>query len=490
MFSFTCPHCRAQLQLDDSSRGHRVVCGSCGEGVVIATSTAPTSSAPQLRSHTEWQPATSPAVSVVPRTLRRKKKNQAVNVVVHVLISLTALAAIAYLYVNRPMNPATPPTPVVIHRTIPRPVKPRPAAPVETAPLPVVIDESEPEPAAPPPEPVPQDDPFEGLPTFVDLPDANAGKSVILRDLPAPELSLLSNGPVAIDGATVLVDDLPAATMTVTDGALQFQWAKGVSDEEQAAVRNSVLELSSGGATHRIALRAPVRIKAPLLGLKASSLKLYGKCDHPPEPSGVLVAVQVGHLPTKGTTGSDLSRLKMRDEAIVSYESSVDVASKVTVRPSGNVLVAEIESQYVLPSGDVEPLTISRGNRVLKELEDLHAAAIEAEQSIGRLRTYRARLNSELNRAQGIRTMSGGYENPAIVAQKNAIIVRVQNELIATEQNIARAEELIERKPTIVKDLEAIGLVAELAQSLKDSPIPYRFYMLVGGHEVDLVIAE
>jgi hypothetical protein len=49
------------------------------------------------------------------------------------------------------------------------------------------------------------------------------------------------------------------------------------------------------------------------------------------------------------------------------------------VRAAANVLAADFETQYVLPSGDVEPLSISKGNRKLRELENLEAAAQDTQ---------------------------------------------------------------------------------------------------------------
>jgi hypothetical protein len=490
MFSFVCPNCNARLSLDDDARGRAVICGVCAKSVYIAATDA------QAAQPADSEPApVAPALNVIERPLRRRKKSPlatAVNICVHLAISATAVYAVYLLWarasssetntktvVNR-VEPGRSQPPIVRKKPQPRIIESRPEDP-----KPAIAAPAEPE---PPPE-----SPLNLLPAVIDLPAANDDNVAILCEAPSEtEVDLLSNDEnlhfladkVQLQGKTV-------AGLRLNEGLLEFRWTSP-SPEAEAAVRNAILRLSDRIAERYMALRSPLIIAAPKLELKAP-LRINGKCDAPPPSADVRFAFELP-LPIKSQEGADAAAMQNRDEAVLRYNSPVDVATRVRVRAAANVLAAEFETQYVLPSGDVEPLSISKGNRKLRELENLEAAAQDAHASIERLKSYQSRLGIQLQRAMNINTMvhsaAGSFENPALAAQKAAAIARIRDEIIATERNIARAQQLIDDHPAISRDLAAIKSVAEFAQSLKATPVPYTFYTMVAGQRVDLIIAE
>jgi hypothetical protein len=85
-------------------------------------------------------------------------------------------------------------------------------------------------------------------------------------------------------------------------------------------------------------------------------------------------------------TGTKPLGLKLKEAVVIphGHPNAIDAATELTMVKLGTVLAAELATQYVLPSGDVEPLTISRGNRRLRELEDLMAEIRKAPaESVG-----------------------------------------------------------------------------------------------------------
>jgi hypothetical protein len=487
MFSFVCPNCSARLSLDDEARGKAVICGVCAKSVFIATADA----APVDRPQAPVAPAT-PAITVVQRPSRRRKKSAlktAINLAVHLAISATAIY-VAYLLYVRPGT--APPRPKTIVKRVERP----PVAPrvdrIEPRPPAIEPPKVDAQPAPIEPEPIPES-PLTRLPATLDLPPASDDQIAIFGEAPAEtELELLSNSKDLVFIADkVQVGGKTVAGLRLNEGLVEFRWTRP-SPEGEAAVRNALLSLSDRVTERFVALRSPVRIAAPKLELKAP-LRIHGRCDAPPSPGEVRFAFDLP-LPIKSQDGADLAAMQHQDEVVLRYSSAVDVATRVRVRTAAKVLSAEFEMQYVLPSGDVEPLSISKGNRKLRELENLEAAAQDARGSIGRLRSYRSRLGVQLQSAMNIRTMvhsaAGSFENSALAAQKAAAVARIRDEIVATERNIARTQQLIDDHPAISRDLAAIRSVAEFAQSLKTTPVRYRFYTVVAGRQVDLIIAE
>ncbi|MBA3481846.1 MAG: hypothetical protein H0T51_08535 [Pirellulales bacterium] len=338
--------------------------------------------------------------------------------------------------------------------------------------------------------PRPQAEPFKDFPRYVELPPTNDDAITGLTGSVDAKLELLSlDDALAFEDSRIIYNGKTVAGLRIGDALVEFKWVKGAPSQSVAAVRNSVLKLTSADKTHHIALRSPVKAKAPVIELAQSSFRIYAKCDAPPHHSLVRFTFGLAdQLPVKVLEGKT-EGMKSGDEVLLQYDTSGDAATKVSVRPAGVVLCADFATQYLLPSGDVEPLTISRGNRKLKQLNSLHSQAINAQQSIGELRSYYQSLESSLRRAQSSGGARDGYA-PLVQAQMSVAAGNINREMVATNKQIIRAERLIEDKPSIEADLQEIREIADLAQSIKGTPIPYRFFMVVKGVEVDLVVAE
>lgn len=374
-------------------------------------------------------------------------------------------------------------------------MRPKPPPVDQETPQRITLRPSPPESEPSPPVSKPRIDPFEDFPAYVDLPPATDISTVGLMGRPRDAtLAILTNTEgLALDGEKLVHDKKTVAGLRIGDGLIEFRWMKDVAPDSMAAVRNSILKLEAADDEHCIALRSPVKIKAPVLELASSRFRIYGKCEAPPPPGDVRFMFTISaQLPVKERVGCDIEAMKAGDEVVLTYNFPGDAASKVSVIPSGKVLSAEVATQYVLPSGDVEPLTISRGNRKLKELERLREQSIAASNTISDLRSYRSRLNGQLRQVRYMNTIIPGtsMESPALAGQKATLIASIRDDMQATDQNIGRAELLIAKRPLIEKELVAIDAVAEVAQSLKGTPFPYKFFHVVGDVKVDLVIAE
>lgn len=424
-------------------------------------------------------------VKIVERSHRPRRKGPGLfNLAVHVAISC-GMAYVLYLIYQKAGTPQPTPAPVVKSAPVKPRVTPKPA-PQPVAPPIVEVPQEEPKPVVPPQPARPA---FEDAPPFVDLPPTNDDQITDLATVPdGVVLAIRSNREVVeLLDEKITVAGRVVAGLRVQDGQLEFRWAKP-TDGAAAIVRNSLLRLTAGNEQHAIALRSPVKVEAPKLELKGS-LKIVGKCEDPPPVADVRFAFTIP-VPTKAVEGDKPEAMAARDEVILRYDAAAPVATRVRVQPVGKVLRAEFESQYTLPSRDVEPLTIARGNRKLRELENLHADALDAQASLPRMRTYRSQLNGDLSSAQNMQTSYNGFENPVAVAQKATAIGNIQAEIVATDRNIAQAEQLVRDLPVIEQELQGIQLVAEFAQSLKNTPVRYRFYQVVDGQEIDLIVSE
>jgi hypothetical protein len=350
---------------------------------------------------------------------------------------------------------------------------------------------------APPPEPKPQPqkkgNPFRNYPAFVDLPDPKKNDTAILVGKPSrASLALITESDsLKLDGPRLAWGKKPVtvAGMRIGAAGVEFKWVAGAPDEAIAAVTNSLIELKAGGYSHRLALRLPEKVEAPKVDLKGARYRVVCKCKFPPPPESVRFdLIAAGQVATTKPLG-----LKLRDELTLQHGNGV--TTTVRMKQTGAVLAAELTTQYQLPSGDIEALTVSRGNRVLRQLENLAAEAVAAPAEISRLSSYRSRMRSQYANAESIsigsRFPGGGYmENPALHAQKASMMAQAEREVVAATKRIAYLQDLSQNRHGIETDLGAIRQVAELAQSLKGTPLSHRFYTVVDGHEVDLIVAE
>ena len=81
-------------------------------------------------------------------------------------------------------------------------------------------------------------------------------------------------------------------------------------------------------------------------------------------------------------------------------------------------------------------------------------------------------------------------DHAATATAKSARLRELQNGVVATQRKIQYAEQLIQQQEAIAADHEAIQQIAQLAQQLHETELAYRFYTVVDGHEVDVLVAQ
>lgn len=225
-------------------------------------------------------------------------------------------------------------------------------------------------------------------------------------------------------------------TFVLIDDVLCFSWRPGIDKIQELAMRNSLLRVKEGNVTHRAALRVPDHVDAIELDLKRPKVAHVFSCSHMPEIEQIFVDITdtsslPGHtslLPHYMASGADIERLTLGDAATLTYNSASAATTNLSIRDRQGRLLFVVNSQFTLPSGLADDLTILRGKR--KE-------------------QY---LKKELVDAQA-RKDSGG---------------------IATVQN----------------DIRALNEVARLVNNWKDGTrLPLRFFIEVDGHEIDLAKA-
>lgn len=482
MPSIVCPSCRALLSVDDALQGSSVACGSCGESVYVAKA--------------------SPVLITVAgnsATHRRAPKGslfRIVNACVHIAISLGTAYFGYRLYISRQ---AAPPPQQVVIRQAPAPRRiierhaPIPAKPRIDHPRPERLKPADDKPKAPP---LPAKPSLE-LPAFVALPPLDRKAVSQLVELPdSTEISLLPQSPsLLLDGVSVKSDGDLIAGMRVEAGWLEFRWTEP-TPESAAALANSVICLSIDGSKYFLSLRAPEYAEAPALDLEKTRIRINGKCATPPPVAETRIAFTgLSSLPSYTLEGVDPVTMKAGDEALLHYKNGSDAATRITVRKSGAMLVADIETRCRLPSSDFFVMSIRHGNSKLKKLTNLFADAEAAVANISRLRAYVRSVESDLSRARNINTFGTvngvRVQNPVLVAQKSALINRLERELVGAQNDVTDAEQLIRDKPLIEQDLAAVRLAAELAQSLHETKaLGYRIFSIVGEQQVTLIEGE
>lgn len=503
MLAFNCPACRTTINLPDSARGERIVCGHCGESVFVAASTTP-------RETTRQTLRESPQSSVEPgdewpdmrysgprRSIYARRKQQSLLPLLP-LIAISAVTTYAAwrMYdatVNRPPEPAAPSVAVAPPKVMPRRrATPPPQQGTNVKPVLPVISTG---PTPPPTPKPPKSSNFADFPTAIELPALDYGQMAVIATPGVDcKAELASNSTdLTQDGDRIFWKGDLVAGLRVEEGALQFRWMKDVPTEAEAAICNSIVRLRHGDDQRVLALREPAFGEPLLLDLKSAKHRVNCKCNWMPEAEEIRLAISLpDQLPVKSIDGPSVNALKDRDETILIYRFGGDAATKVTVKKAGETLAATFASQYVLPSGDVEPLAIARGSRVMKDLVDLQTAAVNAREALPKLRRYKGELQDALRRVMNQSTGQGNgrgayIENPVAAGQRFTGITQIQNEIAANENNIARAMQLIDNEPSVRADLDAMRAVEDLAKSINNSPLAYRFYILVDGHEVDLV---
>lgn len=415
---------------------------------------------------------------------RRRRKSALLGLIPYLLISGVTAYAAWRMYdatVNRPTPQPAPPMVVAPKKVQPRRVEPklRPRI-VESKPVapepPAVVE-------------VAKTKPLE-IPFAVTLPPSADGQLATLATVDGEcEISLATAADeLTLDGHALRWGKAVVAGVRAVDGSVQFRWMNGVPEDAVAAIRNSLLKIKAGNASYYMRLREPVEGEPLKLDMQAATHRVTIRCEALPPVGDIRCEISLqGQIPVKEVKGAAAKSIKVRDEAIVCYDFMGDAATKVTIKSNGEAVSLMLATQYVLPSGDVEAMSIARGTRKMNELTRLQGQAANALSALPLLQQYRQRLNGQLSAAQSMSTGRGTIQNPVAVAQKTAAISSIQKEIAANEQDMQRARRLIADKPSIDLDVSALEKVAELARSINEAPLPYRFYTVADGQEIDLV---
>lgn len=523
MIALRCPNCHVKMAVSDQRANKPVLCPRCEMKFAVAQPIAEPSAAPAaaqttLSQSASVQPASpvQPAEPVVnvrpqvttPRTRRRARKKSTlattISLCVHLLIFTTTVCGAYYLIWHvgilnglqqkpeaQVAQPETPrrstPAPNNYKRPEPRPhsIAPQRSEPQQVAPvLPVVAN------------------PLEGLPKHLNLPPTeDTSVTVLIPKATNLELSFVAYDPDLEYRDEMLIwngDDNPVlcAGLTMKDNVVLFRWVTNGPEEARTAIINSVIELTSNGEVHPLALRQPVIVEPFQFDLKNSVQFVKCECEYSPNPYDIKVQIVPDpSLPIREKVGCSLDRMSQKDIATLWYSTSDSAATRLEWDRKGNLAALQFNTRYKLPSGDEEPMSIGQGNRKRKELGKLLQRAENASSAINGLKSDRTSLSNDLARARNLPTwrfLNGvKVRDTVAVADKARLINNLEGQLAATQNSIHLAERLISQKPAMSREMQELERVAELAHILHEAKaFSYCFYHEVGGHRVDLVRSE
>ncbi len=262
--------------------------------------------------------------------------------------------------------------------------------------------------------------------------DESAGEpSWDVRWIPASAERGVTNGP-----ATVSI-----GKFSIAKNVLCFVWSAEVPRPAYSAARNSVLQVQLAPERHYCALRGIERVDPLSIDLSKPKALTPLNCGEMPELENIRVDIEAGtDLPRFNAVGAGLKGLKINDETTLWYQDAKGVSTRVRLLKRGRRPLIEVQSQFELPSGYRDVLTLTGGNLVLNS------------------------LRQGLANAQSLRAKA-----------RNA------KDLKATTNKIKIIE----------KDLAALAPISNLAQELSGNVrLPVRFYFEVDGYEVDLAKSE
>ena len=543
-----CPHCHTQLTIDEQWRGRVINCIDCGRQLAIAASAPGSAAPPSDRATPPNNRATRPSgttaplgepatqtratadqasVVISPRpsgsNSRRKRPvgNRLISAAMHLSISAATIYLGYYLISQRAQRKATRPQAASHQATAPSAIAPteppvasaQPRQPDRTAtrqPPPRVASDAD-----SPTNRVRVDEPSADSEIVAAEPSANRATASRVRlpaiDSPATATlaSDLDPGTPA-EAAIQFYSSAPAlsyaagrirwgeaghaaqdiAELEMAGGELQFRWAIPSRDEPDldeldlseldGAVRNSVVLVDLGQRQRAIRLRHPTPASRAVIDLSRSRQTILGKCDYLPAAEDVYFELLgIDALPAHTAEGDDPARLPSAGEMVLRYVEA-PAETRITLTKRGRVAALEFETRYFLPSGSEQPMSIGSGNKNLKALESLTQEIAAAQVALPGLRTYLSDLEREGRGVSGLR---------ATATAKAVRLQQLQQEAASTRQRIRYAESLATQRASAEADFAAIQQVAKLAQQLHKTELSYRFFTVVEGYEVDLLLA-
>jgi hypothetical protein len=154
-------------------------------------------------------------------------------------------------------------------------------------------------------------------------------------------------------------------------------------------------------------------------------------------------------------------------------------AVEITVTRRNNVVSCELRPLFSLPSGDIQPLTITRGTTLYNKLSKSLAAARAGRDSLPAMRAKLSQLQAALQTAQ--KNMSANGNSPAETgAGRTAAMAQANNlnrQVNKLNKELAASEKLAAQEPVISKDLNALNEIAEYAKGIASvSTVSVRFH--------------
>jgi hypothetical protein len=427
-----------------------------------------------------------------PRTAqRRTKRRSPFGPLLH--ISITAASVVVAILILGPrLATKTPETATTTVRVTPRR---RPTRPVATPSLSPPV-EREPEPqrdVEPPPPPEPTHH-LDELPRAVTLPTIDDREIAVLANVIGDvAISLLTNSEeLALNGTRVVLNGVTVAGVRCSEGRVEFRWVES-SGEAAAALSRSLLMLTIGEERKAIALSEPTKLSAEPIGLKNRLIRLKYECDERTPIENIRCEI-AAELPDHTASGDSVQAMSIGDEALITYPFADEVKVDTNVRAwkSGDAMMVDLDSRFQLPSGYEKPLTISEGALRLKKLDSL---LVELRERAMRVAAAQDNLSASLDALRyaeslPVRAPGGSGTSSILVGTRARAINAAERRVFRAEEELAYLADLGANEKMIERDHEAINAIAAWSHLVREIPLRYRFYVLVGGEQLDLVVAE
>jgi hypothetical protein len=176
------------------------------------------------------------------------------------------------------------------------------------------------------------------------------------------------------------------------------------------------------------------------------------------------------------------ANLSPRDKRTVELGANITgggAAIEIAVLRRSNNVVCELRPLYSLPSGDIQPLTVTGGTRQHNELTRSLAAAKSARDALPELRSTLSQLQNELRDAQqAARGTSGGADSLPRQSQGMVLTTTLPPKIAQLSRKITAAEKLTAQESIIDTDLRCLDEISKYAESIASiSTVSVRFHI-------------
>lgn len=323
-------------------------------------------------------------------------------------------------------------------------------------------------------------DPFLSVPTTCDLPLLEQKEFSTLVKLPVEcELRILNaDGKVTLKGGEILWQDDSGKHVSIgsllQDAIfLKFRWSDDLPADAECELRNSLIRAMSAGKEHVVALRTPRLAKPLQFDLTKSVKRVTGRCECSPDAEQVFFELRnQDRLPSHSLEGADPSKLQVGEVVTLWYSDAERTATRISMEKVGRTPRVEFLSRYRLPSGNEGPMSIGHMRSLHRELVEQSNLAADAKANLDVLK-------------QKLQLLIAQRKHLPTLRDDLAIEIAKQRE------SIQFAVDLIADGPRINAELLELEKVEKIAEQLHQlEGLSYRFYMIIEGHEVDLILGQ